>query len=398
MNHYKMRQQYPTDSGSKFFPKKRTLKHRLGLAAFLVAIPVMLLSEAASAKKTGSVQWLGHTPDFGPNVTIFDPSMTVGEIKAIADDIYQQQRDNEMGSARYSLLFMPGEYGTATEPLQIAVGYYTEVAGLGASPEDVQINGKVEAFNRCFDAAGNPAQEGDPNVVQCFALNNFWRSLSNLTINVNGLGQGGCEASSNFWAVSQAASMRRVQIKGGNLSLMDYCGPGPQFASGGFIADSKVLEGDLINGSQQQWITRGVIGAPEDAGYVGCVNTPLNCLPYTTLDTTPVSREKPYLYVDENGGFNVRVPSADQDTRGTTWTAQLTPGRTIPIADFFVAMPGDSIKNINKALNRGRHLILTPGVYDIGKSIKVKRADTIVLGMGLATLHAIKGATPLKTR
>ena len=48
----------------------------------------------------------------------------------------------------------------------------------------------------------------------------------------------GCYASANFWAVSQAAPMRRVDIKGGNLTLMDYCSD-PSFASGGFIADSR---------------------------------------------------------------------------------------------------------------------------------------------------------------
>ncbi len=117
-----------------------------------------------------------------------------------------------------------------SKPLQIKVGYYTEVAGLGASPGEVQINGKVEVRNRCFDE--------DPEFTGCFALNNFWRGVSNLTINVNGTGQDGCSASANFWAVSQAVSMRRVEVTGGNLSLMDYC-TGPSFASGGFIADSK---------------------------------------------------------------------------------------------------------------------------------------------------------------
>jgi hypothetical protein len=51
---------------------------------------------------------------------------------------------------------------------------------------------------------------------------------------------------------------------------------------------------------------------------------------------------------------------------------------------------------INNQLARGKHLILTPGVYDVAKSIAVKRADTVVLGMGLATLTAVNGATPLK--
>ena len=34
------------------------------------------------------------------------------------------------------------------------VGYYTEVAGLGASPTDVTINGKIEVYNRCLDEPG----------------------------------------------------------------------------------------------------------------------------------------------------------------------------------------------------------------------------------------------------
>ena len=40
-----------------------------------------------------------------------------------------------MGTERYALLFKPGTYGTAEHPLSIKVGYYTEVAGLGAVPD-----------------------------------------------------------------------------------------------------------------------------------------------------------------------------------------------------------------------------------------------------------------------
>jgi hypothetical protein len=303
--------------------------------------------------------------------------------------------DDEMGSNRYALLFAPGEYGTDDEPLQIQVGYYTEVAGLGASPGDVRINGAVEVYNRCFDDPSNP------EFVGCFALNNFWRGVSNLTIAVNTLGQGGCEASANMWAVSQAVSMRRVDVQGGNLTLMDYCTQ-PAFASGGFIADSRA--GTLINGSQQQWFIRnsqvgewtnavwnqvfaGVVGAPSDATYPDPA--------YTTLDTTPLSREKPYLYVDADGVYQVRVPSAATGTRGLSWADGLTPGRSIPLSDFFVARPGNSVQQINAQLARGKHLLLTPGLYDVGASIQVKRPGAVVLGLGLATLTAVGGAVPL---
>src|SRR5438045_5862147 len=179
-------------------------------------------------------------PDFGPNVKIFDPSMPVSQIQATVDAIANQQVDNEMGTQRYALLFKPGTYGTAANPLTFQVGYYTEVAGLGASPNDVIINGHVDVYNRCLTP------------TNCIALVNFWRSLSNLTINVSGLS--GCRSSGDFWAVSQAAPMRRVNITGGNLTLMDYCTAGPQYASGGFIADSQT--GFVINGSQQQFLVR----------------------------------------------------------------------------------------------------------------------------------------------
>ena len=203
-------------------------------------------------------------PAFGPNVTIFDPSMPVSQIQATVDAIYAQQVDAEMSTNRYALLFKPGVYGSATEPLQMKVGYYTEVAGLGASPADVTINGKIEVYNRCL---------GDGGTSNCLALVNFWRTLSNLSLNINALGQDGCRASANFWAVSQAASMRRVNIAGGNLSLMDYCTAGPQFASGGFIADSNLPF--VINGSQQQWLTRnskvgGLVERRVEPGLRGC--------------------------------------------------------------------------------------------------------------------------------
>ena len=350
-----------------------------------LAAVVTLTGTAAAAPQEAD-----DAPDLGVNVTVFDASMPVSEIQATLDATHAAQVDNEMGTDRYAYLFKPGTYGTAETPLQIKVGYYTEIAGLGASPSDVVINGKVEVYNRCL-APDN-----------CVALVNFWRTLSNLSINVNSLGQDGCRATANFWAVSQAASMRRVAVSGNTLSLMDYCTAGPQFASGGFIADSSLP--NTLNGSQQQWLTRnseiggwtngvwnqvfsGVVGAPDDTAFPNP--------PYTTLATTPVSREKPYLFVDEQGDFNVRVPVARTQTSGTTWADGVTPGRTLPIGDFFVAKPSDSVQVINNQLARGRHLLLTPGVYDIDRSIRVKRADTVVLGLGHATLTAVGRSTPI---
>ena len=356
----------------------------LGLLLLMAVLLTLALGSAAAAPAA--------VPDFGPNVIIFDPSMTTADIQATADAIYAQQVDDEMGPNRYSLLFMPGTYGSAAEPLIIKVGYYTEVAGLGLLPTDVVINGHVDVYNRCL-APDN-----------CIALVNFWRSLSNLTINVTGLD--GCRSSGNFWAVSQASPMRRVKVNG-HLTLMDYCTAGPQYASGGFIADSET--DNVTNGSQQQWLTRdsiidswsngvwnqvfsGVVGAPPTSfSSTPYPEPPPYPPPYTTLDESPITREKPFLYVDEAGDFNVFVPAPRTDSSGTTWSSGPTAGTSIPLSEFYLVKPGDPVKKINKALKKGDHLIFTPGVYEIDRKIDVKRKDTVVLGMGLATLTPTKG-------
>jgi hypothetical protein len=84
----------------------------------------------------------------GSNVIVFDPSMPTSQIQARVDQVFAQQVDNEMGTARFALLFKPGTYGSATEPLDVRVGYYTEVDGLGQNPADVTINGGVTAYGR----------------------------------------------------------------------------------------------------------------------------------------------------------------------------------------------------------------------------------------------------------
>jgi hypothetical protein len=343
------------------------------------------------AAGTGAAAASPAAPDFGPDVLVFDPAMPVSEIKAKVDAIANQQLANEFGLQRYALLFKPGTYGSASAPLNFQVGYYTAVAGLGRSPTDVVINGSINVYNRCRDGT-------------CFALDNFWRSLSNLTINVSDPPNAGCYAG-NFWAVSQAAPMRRVNITGGNLTLMDYC-TNPSFASGGFIADSQA--GLIINGSQQQFLVRdssigswsngvwnqvfsGVLGAPAP-----CFPAQPNvCGPYTTLATSPLTRESPYLYVDARGEYKVFVPAARRNSSGTTWAAGPTQGESIPIEDFFVASPSDDEKAINNALARGKNLIFTPGIYAIDKTIKVKREGTVVLGLGLPSLVPQRGVVAM---
>jgi Pectate lyase superfamily protein len=348
---------------------------------------------AVGAASSGSAALAGPpsrppagAPDFGPNVRIFSPEMSRAQIQAVVDGIASQQVPNEFGSERYALLFKPGAYGSAMDPLNFQVGYYTQVAGLGRSPTEIVINGSINVYNQCRNGS-------------CTALNNFWRSLSNLTIDVNNASLG-CYAG-EFWAVSQAAPMRRVRVNG-TTTLMDYC-TGPSFASGGFIADSEFNVGTVINGSQQQWMVRnskltgwtngvwnqvfsGVEGAPAP-----CFPAQAGCGPYTTLATSPVTREAPMLYVDAAGQYQVFVPALRRDSSGTAWSSGAEAGTSIPISQFFIARPSDDARAINRALASGKHLIFTPGIYSIDRTIRVHRAGTVVMGLGLATLVPQRG-------
>ncbi|MGE5434856.1 MAG: adenylyl cyclase [Candidatus Doudnabacteria bacterium] len=350
-------------------------------AAFVLALALALSGGAAAA-----------TPDLGPNVIVFDPSMPTSQIQATVDAIASKQVSNQFGTDRYALLFKPGMYGSSSAPLNFQVGYYTSIAGLGRSPGDVVINGSVYVHNQC-------------DGTFCTALNNFWRSLSNLTINVT-TPNFGCY-NGEFWAVSQAAPMRRVDVNG-FATLMDYCTQ-PSFASGGFIADSRFND-TIVNGSQQQWLVRnsavgnwtngvwnqvfsGVVGAPAE-----CFPAQASCGgPYTTLPSSSVTREAPYLYVDSGGNQNVFVPSAQSGSSGTTWAGGETPGTSIPIDQFYVAKPSDSAATINSALRTGRNLILTPGIYHLDQSISVTRPDTVVLGLGFPTLIPTNGNAAMTT-
>jgi hypothetical protein len=337
-------------------------------------------------------------PDFGPNVFIFTPDMPQSEIQAKVDSVAAQQVSNQFGPQRYALLFAPGTYGSSTSPLTFQVGYYTSVAGLGLSPGDVTINGAINVNNQCF-SAGN-----------CIALDNFWRSLSNLTINfVKNPALGGCGSAAEFWAVSQAAPMRRVHVIG-LTTLQDFCS-GPGFASGGFIADSEFDGSTVINASQQQFLVRnsqldgwtngvwnqvfsGVVGAP---GQCFPAQKPCGGNPYTTLPSSPVTREAPYLYIDSSGHYNVFVPAVQFNSSGTTWANGATPGTSIPIEDFFIASADHRGSEMSEALASHKNLILTPGVYQLDDTIEITRPDTVVLGLGFATLVPQKGDVAMRS-
>ncbi|MFF1837400.1 RICIN domain-containing protein [Streptomyces sp. NPDC058231] len=308
------------------------------------------------------------TPDLGPNVTVFDPSTPAATIQNSLNAAFAQQETNQFGTARKAFLFKPGTYDADAN-----VGFYTQVAGLGLSPDDVTIRGAVHTEADWFQ--GNATQ-------------NFWRSAENLSVTPT--------SGTDRWAVSQAAPYRRMHLRG-NL-LLDDGG----WSSGGYMADTKI-DGQVNSGSQQQWLSRNTewsswTGSNWNMVYVGAKNAPANSFPsppYTTVDQTPVSREKPFLYVDSAGAYKVFVPGVRSNSSGTSWSSGTPTGTSVPLSDFFIVKPGATAAQMNDALAQGKNLLVTPGVYHLDQTLRVTRADTVVLGLGLATLIPDNGITAM---
>ncbi|MFJ3906436.1 RICIN domain-containing protein [Streptomyces sp. NPDC090025] len=308
-------------------------------------------------------------PDLGPNVVVMDPSMPSGTVQSRLNSIFQRQETNQFGPERYAVLFKPGTYTN-----DVNVGFYTQVIGLGQSPDAVTINGAVHVEADWF-----PPQN---------ATQNFWRGAENLSVNPTG--------GTDRWAVSQASAYRRMHVRG-NLELSDG-----GWSSGGFMADSKV-DGQVRSGTQQQWLTRNSqlgswTGANWNMVFVGSQGVPATSFPnppYTTVDRAPVVREKPYLTVDASGAYKVVVPPVRTDATATSWATGGSPGTQLGLDTFFVVKPGATAGQINAALDAGKNLLVTPGVYHLDQTLRVTRPDTVVLGLGLATLIPDNGITAM---
>ena len=301
---------------------------------------------------------------FGPNVYVFTPSNSISSINSTLATL---AGNGQFSTNRYAVLFAPGTY-TGVES---QVGYYESVAGLGQEPASTAITNGYLTVNST-DSNGN-------------LTTNFWRSIENMSMS---LPAGDAEQ----WGVSQGAAFRRMSINDSVELTNTNCGE----ASGGFIADS-VITGNIESCSQQQWYTRnsnfagwtgnlwnmtfsGDNGAPAAAWGGGGNN-------YCVLATTPVVREKPFLYQDSSGNYWVFSPALRTSSVGPSWTStSMGPGNSLAISTFFIATPSSTLAQINAALASGQNLILTPGIYQYSGSINVTNANTVVLGLGYANL------------
>lgn len=313
---------------------------------------------------------------FGYNTNIFENTDNANEIQSYIDTVYKTTESGQFGSGRYAFMFAPGTY---SNNLTVKIGFYTQVAGMGISPEDTVV-GNIRCQAEWMKGI---KYDGEVNYN---ALCNFWRSCENLTTT----------ASNTMWAVSQATSMRRMNIQG-NLLLHQNGG----YASGGFLADSKIA-GNVSGASQQQWLTRnsdinyweGVVWNNVLVGCGATVKGTEGVWPYapnTVIAKTPEVIEKPFLMVNENGEYGVFVPEIRKNSEGVSWDTDDIKGKTISIDDFYIAKPTDTAAKINEEIKDGKNLILTPGIYNISEPIKITNENTVVLGFGYATLKPTNG-------
>ncbi|MFF7023594.1 coagulation factor 5/8 type domain-containing protein [Streptomyces klenkii] len=345
---------------------------RLGTAALAAAVTACLALGCAPERPPAplAAPAAPGAPDLGPGVHVFDPSMPRQRIQRTLDEVFRRQESAQFGPGREALLFKPGTYEA-----DVNVGFYTQVAGLGLHPDDVTVRGAVHA---------------EADWLHGNATQNFWRAAENLSVTP--------ASGADRWAVSQAAPYRRMHLRG-DLHLDDG-----GWSSGGFIADS-LIDGKVLSGTQQQWLTRdselrgGWSGATWNMVFTGVRNAPPTTFPdppRTSVERTPVVREKPFLYVDRSGAYRVFVPALRRAARGTTWSGKAAqPGGSRPLSRFFVVRPGTTAARVNAALAAGKDLLITPGVHHLDRALRVTRPGTVVLGLGLATLVPDRGTAAL---
>jgi hypothetical protein len=339
------------------------------------------------AQQHNTEQIQPNPPLWPANVHVFSPE-TSG-INATVQAIYQRQRDALYGEGRTALLFQPGTYA-----VDVPVGYYTSVHGLGAAPKDVSFIGP------------NGVHQAEPgrNLIQ------FWRSAENLA---NRPASGRV-----VWSVSQAAPLRRMVVDG---DLVLGTAANTQ-GSGGFISGVKV-RGQLNFTMQQQWIARncelssdgtsffnepprsvnfvfvGTHGAPPPTeSCTNAASVPVSPSPQMlVVDQTPVSVEKPYIRSDSSGRFQLVTPRPIPRSEGVQWDPDTE--QVVGFERVFVADNRTAVADINAKLAEGLHVILTPGIYSLSEPIRIGGAGSdyqVLLGLGLATLVPLRGGPAIE--
>jgi len=322
---------------------------------------------------------------FGENTYIYSPYDSVKAVGREINAIHDQMFGKEFSPNRYAMFFKPGDYKDAG---LLKIPYYVQIAGLGNTPYEVQISN-----------LHTPPRNKDGNGTVT-----FWRSAENLSV----IGPETYDEDETFkWAVSQAAPLRRVY----STRVVRYQWENG-WVSGGYTADCD-FRAAAGSDHQQQWYTRNSVlnkgrGEFKEIKYNYCFQG-VNFGPETDLNTyqnnwdkggnvtvipnTPVIREKPFLFIGKDNRYKVFRPALKHNYKGVSYTkTDMSDGEAIDVLErFFVVKPGITAKEINKQLKAGKHLLITPGMYKLSEPLRVTKPNTIILGLGFATLIPDQG-------
>lgn len=378
---------------------------------------------------------------FGFNTYMLDERDDNEDVDNVLYRMYQKQRHQQFGKDRFQIFFKPDMDGQTPSDYNtgknigdfnglsvIRCGYNTAIGGLGETPYDVEIN------NVWCPAALSAAN----------ATCNFWSAIENLTVSkdredLDGHEQylrdtEGCGWEENInnvlpdfletkflWSVSQAAPARRLVVERPAQFDWKY-----GWASGGYFSDT-IFQDEAGSYSQQQYYYRNcdfqgtdytsVYGVNWNQVIQGCkgVKKDENTdnsgktfgegkrlksdLGYTNwhsrgctavLDKSDSVREKPFMYFDKKSDqYKVFVPRVRKDSTGVSYTpTDMGKGYSLSLDSFYIAKPTDTAKQINDKLGQGYNLIFQPGIYYLEEALDIYYENTIVLGLGLATLTA----------
>lgn len=324
---------------------------------------------------------------FGPNLYIYSPTDNMAAVANEINTIHDAMLYDQFSQYRYAFYFNPGDY-TATDYFKVS--YYMHVGGLGKTPYDVKINNLI-----------TPAPLSNNN-----ATCTFWRSAENLSI----MGSSAVDPWESFmWAVSQAAPIRRIYSQRNGYYQWWWDG----WCSGGFTADC-YFEARSGSYSQQQWYTRNsYIGLGSQNYSAGGWNIAYQGVEFgpnvnmanhsdnwdrsgdnqwnnvSRVETTPVIREKPFLFMGDDGRYKVFRPGLrETDSKGISWSKDdMGDGIVLDLSDeFYIVKPGTSAETMNEQLEAGKNLFITPGIYELSEPLLVNRENTIIMGTGYATL------------
>ncbi|CAE7230043.1 unnamed protein product [Symbiodinium natans] len=331
----------------------------------------------------------------------------------VVDQIYEEMSSLDRGqfsTSRYALLF---EASPKMHDVDVRVGFYTSVYGLGRHPSDTNIRSVTSTNETPHPELGS--------------LQNFWRSAENFQTNCHPTytcgGKGGM-----LWAVSQAAPLRRVVVDD-NLWLsyfrmppdgvkasdprypkqgacleydgwvkLGYRDPVMDFASGGFMANVEV-RGTASFGAQQQFFARNCTAKSWEPGawnfvFVGCPDAP-NSGHLEAADKGPISTnvsasqviaEKPFIVKESDGRYKLVVPSASTGRIGTDF--ELAEEEIRDFSTVFVAQPSSGAAEINRKLAEGKDVVFAPGIYNLEETLRVQKSGQVLLALGFATLVA----------